>query len=163
MNALPTECPLGVGAHVVLSAEQFTMLEELEKYDLWFVIERLERKKFFPLAQIEQAVVEFKRYVALIGLGYTGLSMRSYQVDEVWHNFILFTHEYDEFCRHTVGQFIHHAPRTSRRLIPKQHNENFVTAYMKVFGELPVMYQELRRHEQSLSECEGSNCSNCDS
>ena len=31
-------------------------------------------------------------------------------IDEMWHTFILFTKEYDRFCRETFGYFIHHLP-----------------------------------------------------
>jgi hypothetical protein len=33
-------------------------------------------------------------------------------IDEMWHTFILFTREYDEFCTRYFGAFIHHAPTT---------------------------------------------------
>ena len=35
-------------------------------------------------------------------------------IDEMWHNFILFTCEYTEFCRHFFGAYIHHAPVSHR-------------------------------------------------
>lgn len=43
-------------------------------------------------------------------------------IDEMWHNLILFTKEYDYFCRSFCGAFIHHnpTPPKSRRL---QHAE----------------------------------------
>jgi len=31
-------------------------------------------------------------------------------VDIGWHSFILYTHEYAEFCDRIAGRFIHHAP-----------------------------------------------------
>ena len=31
-------------------------------------------------------------------------------IDEMWHNFVLFTHEYTAFCQHFFGYYIHHAP-----------------------------------------------------
>jgi hypothetical protein len=34
-------------------------------------------------------------------------------IDKVWHEFILFTEEYTEFCKNTVGHYIHHRPSTS--------------------------------------------------
>lgn len=35
----------------------------------------------------------------------------SKDVDEVWHNFILYTIEYAEFCQRYFGKFIHHVPK----------------------------------------------------
>lgn len=36
--------------------------------------------------------------------------MLSQAVDTAWHEFILFTRHYEDFCRHAVGRFIHHTP-----------------------------------------------------
>ncbi|MBL7000674.1 MAG: hypothetical protein ISR73_12480 [Gammaproteobacteria bacterium] len=38
------------------------------------------------------------------------LSMPSQVVDVAWHEFILFTREYDHFCRRALGRFLHHTP-----------------------------------------------------
>lgn len=33
-------------------------------------------------------------------------------LDEMWHNFILFTREYSHFCKELFGQYLHHSPNT---------------------------------------------------
>ena len=33
-------------------------------------------------------------------------------IDEMWHNFVLFTKEYTAFCKHFFGYYVHHAPTT---------------------------------------------------
>ena len=38
------------------------------------------------------------------------VSMPSQVVDELWHEFILFTKNYDAFCRQAFGKFLHHTP-----------------------------------------------------
>ncbi|SFV66705.1 hypothetical protein MNB_SV-13-1150 [hydrothermal vent metagenome] len=38
------------------------------------------------------------------------LSMPSQVVDLAWHEFILFTHEYEIFCKKAFGKFYHHVP-----------------------------------------------------
>ncbi|MEW6497872.1 MAG: hypothetical protein AB1589_36035 [Cyanobacteriota bacterium] len=35
-------------------------------------------------------------------------------IDEMWHNFILFTPEYTDYCLDCYGCYIHHAPTTQR-------------------------------------------------
>lgn len=40
------------------------------------------------------------------------VSMPSQIVDDLWHEFILYTREYDAFCRRAFGQFLHHSPAT---------------------------------------------------
>lgn len=38
------------------------------------------------------------------------VAMPSQVVDDAWHEFILFTRQYDRFCRHAFGRFLHHTP-----------------------------------------------------
>ena len=38
------------------------------------------------------------------------VSMPSKAVDELWHEFILFTKHYDTFCRQAFGKFLHYTP-----------------------------------------------------
>ncbi len=42
------------------------------------------------------------------------ISPRLYILDEMWHNFILFTREYQDYCKRTFGQVLHHEPTTRR-------------------------------------------------
>ena len=38
------------------------------------------------------------------------VSMPSQAVDDLWHEFILFTKHYDKFCKNAFGEFLHHTP-----------------------------------------------------
>lgn len=38
------------------------------------------------------------------------VSMPSQAVDDAWHEFILFTRNYDTFCQRALGRFLHHVP-----------------------------------------------------
>lgn len=38
------------------------------------------------------------------------VAMPSQAVDDAWHEFILFTRQYDQFCRNAFGHFLHHTP-----------------------------------------------------
>ncbi len=38
------------------------------------------------------------------------VSMPSQVVDEAWHEFILFTRAYHDFCKKALGRFLHHTP-----------------------------------------------------
>jgi hypothetical protein len=38
------------------------------------------------------------------------VSMPSQVADDLWHEFILYTKNYQEFCRHGFGRFLHHTP-----------------------------------------------------
>ncbi len=59
------------------------------------------------------AFEELKKYLWLgkvSGLNNNSLPMFSKEVDSAWHQFILFTREYTQFCNSFFGEYIHHAP-----------------------------------------------------
>ena len=41
------------------------------------------------------------------------LAMPSKAVDFLWHDFILHTEDYQDFCRHAYGRTLHHSPESS--------------------------------------------------
>jgi hypothetical protein len=44
---------------------------------------------------------------------YRFISMPSQVVDDLWHEFILFTADYQTFCQKAFGRFLHHTPAVS--------------------------------------------------
>lgn len=56
------------------------------------------------------------------------LSMPSQAVDAAWHEFILFTRDYDAFCRATLGRYLHHVPAEAMRT-PTQGHEGIRRAW----------------------------------
>jgi len=49
-------------------------------------------------------------FLAYLKSGRKFVSMPSQVVDDLWHEFILYTRHYDAFCRKAFGGFLHHAP-----------------------------------------------------
>lgn len=49
-------------------------------------------------------------YLAHLKSGRQFVSMPSQVVDDLWHEFILYTRNYDGFCRKAFGRFLHHTP-----------------------------------------------------
>jgi hypothetical protein len=76
--------------------------------------------------------------------------MYSTRVDEVWHQFVLFTREYALFCDQHLGGFAHHRPSNAPELPSKQDLEPstfraFRARYREVFGhELPECWLDER-------------------
>jgi hypothetical protein len=83
----------------------------IEEADLWFVDERLRVHGVAP-DEASRRVAELKRYF-LTG-GASPLPMESAEVDEAWHAFLLFTREYEQFCRRAFSCFVHHEPAENR-------------------------------------------------
>lgn len=61
-------------------------------------------------------------FTAYLKGGRRPVSMPSQVVDDLWHEFILYTRNYEAFCRQAFGQFMHHTP--AKALGPeRQSNE----------------------------------------
>ena len=76
------------------------LLERLEKHH-----PGLERK---DSALVSRGLRQF--FVAYLMSGKRYVSMPSQVADDLWHEFILYTREYDRFCRRAFGGFLHHTP-----------------------------------------------------
>jgi hypothetical protein len=49
-------------------------------------------------------------FLAYLKSGKQYISMPSQVVDDLWHEFILYTRNYAQFCRRAFGGFLHHTP-----------------------------------------------------
>ena len=49
-------------------------------------------------------------FMAHLKSGRKFVAMPSQVVDDLWHEFILYTKNYDDFCRKAFGRFMHHTP-----------------------------------------------------
>jgi hypothetical protein len=49
-------------------------------------------------------------FLAHLHSGCKFVSMPSQVVDDLWHEFILYTRQYDQFCHKAFGKFMHHTP-----------------------------------------------------
>lgn len=56
------------------------------------------------------------------------VAMPSQAADDAWHEFILFTRQYDAFCRQAFGRFLHHTPAEAMRS-PTQASEGLRRAW----------------------------------
>lgn len=57
---------------------------------------------------IHRALRDF--FAAYLLSGGKPVSMPSQAADELWHEFILHTRNYEQFCRKAFGRFLHHTP-----------------------------------------------------
>lgn len=55
-------------------------------------------------------------------------------IDQMWHTFLLFTHDYHEFCIGNVGRYLHHQPSVSNKTIETPEDED------KYLNNLKEMY-----------------------
>lgn len=57
---------------------------------------------------VAQALRQF--FLAYLKSGFGYVSMPSQVTDDLWHELILYTKDYDAFCRRAFGRFLHHSP-----------------------------------------------------
>ena len=132
-----------VGQERCFSMRNARLLESLERFDAPYLEEKLlQRQVFESAAAYREAFVEFKKFILLKILTDVPISMVSRKVDEVWHQFILFTREYHEFCNSVAGDYLHHSPNTSFTRMSPDSRLNFVIAYRQLFGQLHPIWLE---------------------
>ena len=80
-------------------------------------------------------------------------------IDECWHNFILFTEDYEEFCHNFFGKFIHHRPKRKAEIAKGDGTpaRNTLKALSEIFGE--THSKNWIYPQQNFTDCGGStNC-----
>lgn len=104
---------LGVGI-VIYRRKQIAQREEkIDEYTFPpAIIEKLQKKHpDLRKDQTKLVLDALREYFHICNIaGRRMVSMPSQVVDDAWHEFILFTKNYDHFCRTCLGRFLHHTP-----------------------------------------------------
>ncbi len=120
-------------------------------YQAPFLIEKLVKQ---GLAQTDEEAAalfaEVKKYIILAQSDNDKLwHMFSLRVDEAWHQFILYTAQYTDFCQRFFHRYIHHSPSNAPKSEVEDSRETptfdaFRKRYEELFGvPLPdVWYDE---------------------
>ena len=76
----------------------------------------VERYPHLSEQQAAQAVLGLRQYFQLCRQAKRQLvAMPSQAVDLLWHEFILHTRQYQQFCQQGIGHFLHHVPSEAMR------------------------------------------------
>jgi hypothetical protein len=115
-----------------------------------YLIEKLVKDHVVESADEALALFgEVKRYLVLTATDRTvAWAMYSLRIDQVWHQFILFTRQYIDYCLKNFDKYIQHAPSTApvledtSRLTPLTFGM-FAERYEELFGEpLPDLWYD---------------------
>lgn len=52
------------------------------------------------------------------------------EIDDMWHTFLLFTHEYTDFCHRYFGEYLHHVPTVKIEKPATEQYERELTNYI---------------------------------
>lgn len=111
-----------------------------------YLIEKLLKERVVESeAEAVALFTEVKRYLVLNQIDSSrSWQMHSLRVDDVWHQFVLFTVEYTHFCRRYFGRYAHHAPSNAPDPGPRFGDpapeatfEEFAARYAEAFGQPP--------------------------
>ncbi|HET7580075.1 MAG TPA: hypothetical protein VFK33_12415 [Bacillales bacterium] len=95
-------------------------------------------------------LLEMKRFFLMTAvLNY--VPMYSDKLDDIWHEMIMFTREYETFCENFLGEMIHHEPNIQREADPEQRAW-FEWCYSRLFDlnrETEAVYGEFFHHPLS--------------
>lgn len=126
-----------------LDETEAQFIRDLANFRAPYVKEKLMiEHKISSEREFMEAFTEFKKYVVLSRL-YPNkrLAMPSRKVDEVWHQFILFTPQYHEFCEKFLGGYLHHVPKTSFTPGEPEDKNNFLRSYKETYGEVHRIWE----------------------
>ena len=141
-----------------LPKQDMKKIKRLSDFEAPFLKEKLLMEgKVEDEKEYKKHLKEFKKYIALNMLEDKILGMTNEKVDDVWHQFILFTKPYQNFCKNIVGTFLHHSPNISSSEGVKEDTENMIETYREYFGDAP---EDWRFEEIEDSWC-NSGCSSC--
>lgn len=83
------------------------------QFDISTVLNRFMIKHSVSETLAKEYEIELKRYLVMCSHGLYGMAG---MVDELWHEFVLHTKLYSEFCNTCLGEFIHHVPHSEESI-----------------------------------------------
>jgi hypothetical protein len=115
-----------------------------------FLIEKLLKERIAETPEDAEALFsEVKKFIVLSRSDDTGTwEMYSRRIDETWHQFILFTMQYMDFCQRFFGKYLHHSPSNAPKLetdnlLPVVSFDMFRHRYEEMFGSpLPDLWYD---------------------
>lgn len=119
-------------------------IKNIMNYPMVDIVKRCQKDYNYTNEDMVILERELKRYLILSTFNKKnglGSGMYSKDVDNLWHSFILFTHEYANFCKRYANHFLHHIPETNPIKTPEKLEEvhkdfqAFIKNYEKIFHE----------------------------
>ncbi|UHA75653.1 hypothetical protein [Paenibacillus sp. 481] len=89
------------------------------------------------VAEYKWRKLELDRFFIISGI-LRESHMFSIKVDDLWHEMLMFTEEYDSWCQNYIGVKLHHRPNVAAQLEPMPHARAwFDWVYSQLFAHTP--------------------------
>src|SRR5689334_12324549 len=99
---------IGLNSSVQLTPEQSRRVDFILGYPFDFLEKRLIQRKRLSDRKARQLTFEFRRFMVIACLRGAPLAAPNGAVDEMWHEFLMFTKKYRDFCQDGIGEFVDH-------------------------------------------------------
>jgi len=112
------------------------LLDEVMGYENPDVIARMKKELSLTEEEANLLFDDTKRFLYLTAT-HPGAWSPPRRVDEGWHEFLMFTRDYVDFCQRYFNRFIHHEPkRLNDPSTGGSQTRNAILAARELFGEL---------------------------
>lgn len=115
--------------------------------------EKVEKSCKINQEEVVALLTEVIRFLNLIAFSEQRLTPGK-MVDDAWHEFILCTKAYWEFCEETFGRMIHHHPGGSQEDNARQFRKT-IGLYQQHFGAPPARFWGDNITRQPAANCGG--------
>ncbi|SEP36607.1 Protein of unknown function [Rhodospirillales bacterium URHD0017] len=116
-------------------------MARMQTIDLDRVARKLCRDEGWTEAQAATAVLRYRRFLCMHYLDRDLFVVPARDIDKVWHQHILCTHEYARDCDRVFGRFLHHRPSSGDSEEQESLRTDFEMTeirYAELFGEAYV-------------------------
>lgn len=112
-----------------------SLLDRVLAYQNAEFIERLKDKLSLTHEEAEVLFVDMKQFLTMSASRHGQWSPPP-QIDAAWHEFVLYTKDYDFFCKEMFGRYMHHIPRSYLSANSKGGTWATIHVAREMFGDL---------------------------
>ncbi|WP_409345649.1 hypothetical protein [Paenibacillus sp. MBLB4367] len=135
-GAISLPLTLGIRPHIPLDDLERRLNKALSPaFQEKLKMRHLQARPGMSDAEYEWKLFELKRYFVMCAV-MRNVPMFSAAVDDIWHDMLMFTREYQRFCDEWIGTTIHHAPHTNVQPMPGERAW-FDWVYSQLFEPTP--------------------------
>lgn len=137
----------------------FPILSEVLNYKHPELMERLKRKLHLSHEDAVQLFEDVKKYLYLCMIAGKKIAPTE-RIDAGWHEFLMFTKDYMDFCTKHFGTFIHHTPAPTLGPRPVMRVSDTVKLAVLHFGSVSMNWHVNSADCSPDFDCNGdSTCS----
>ena len=135
------------------------------QYSLDWLYPWMNQQHRWSRTRFERASTELMKFMTIIKSSQKPIALPHSDVDELWHEFMVWTRQYADFCREKVGFFVHHQPNTEQFRVGFSAIRRFCRRYEARFGALADVWFErfadadlsqIRNDEQAMQALQWS-------